>query len=71
MIWTLVALVAAALLPILVAGPIIAAMLTCPRSHFCSKQPDPSDSTVKLQSSVTGDHVRRPSDSVLNTRSTG
>jgi len=66
-----VALVAAALLPILEAGPIIAAMLTWPLSHFCSKQPEPSDSTVKLQPSVTSDHVRRPSEIVLNMSSTG
>ena len=65
------ALVAAALLPILEAGPIIAAMFKSPLSHLHSKQPEPSDSTRKLQPSVTSDHVRRPSEIVLNTPSTG
>jgi len=71
LVWTLVALVAAAVLPILEAGPIIALMLKWTLSGCRSKKAEPAHSKTKLQPNVTLDDVQNPSEVILDKSSTG
>ena len=70
LIWTLVALVAAAVLPILEAGPIFGSMLRWTLS-FRSKQANPAESKAASHPSETFEELKIPSELVLGTASIG
>lgn len=71
LIWTLVALVAAAVLPILEAGPIFGSMLRWTLSGFRSTQAKPAESKAASHPSETFEELKIPSELVLGTASIG